>query len=362
MSKKSLLLFFLLFSAFGFSQTSFSPGFNKYEVRDALQFSAHFYSDSMRKTMNMPEIKNWELVHSSEEVGLYNKWEFWHHPENNTCAISIRGTVKHLSSWMEDFYSGMIKAEGQIQIDSTKTFNYKFAEDTTAFVHVGWTIGLGFMEEGIVSKIEEYYAKGVRNFYISGHSQGAALATLLTSYLHYHPTLPKDIQFKTYALAAPKPGNLSYSYDFSSYTQDGWAFRIVNTLDWVPETPLTIQVIDDVSAINPFVTIEESTKSMGKLERLVILSVYGKMSKKLTKAQEYMTKYLGYKVHGFVEKDLPFVEQKEFEKSFEYSPCGTQYVLVPTSNDLAHFENPDDSFTHHHVWNYYFIFKKFLTD
>ena len=359
--KKHFLFFTISMLTFTtYSQDSFKAGYNKIETKNSLLFSAHFYSDSMRKTMNMPEIEDWDLIHSSEEVGLYNKWEFWHHPKNNTCAISIRGTVNNLSSWMEDFYSGMIKAEGEIQIDSSRVFKYKFAEDTTAFVHVGWTIGLGFMEEEIIAKIEEYYAKGVRNFYISGHSQGAALATLLTSYLHYHPTLPKDIQFKTYALAAPKPGNLSYSYDFSSYTQEGWAYRIVNTLDWVPESPLTIQVIEDVTAINPYVTIRETTKSMGKLERLVILSVYGKMSKKLTKAQEYMTKYLGYKVHRFVEKDLPFIKEQDFEKSFEYFPCGIQYVLVPTQDDLEHFEKRDDSFTHHHVWNYYYIFKKFL--
>jgi len=360
MSTKNFLFLFLFICSFSFSQITFSPGFNKTEARDAFLFSAHFYSDSMRQTMNMPEIKDWNLVHSSEEVGLYNKWELWHNPKNNTCAISIRGTIKNATSWMEDFYSGMIKAEGKIQLDSNRIFKYKFAEDTTAFVHVGWTIGVGFIEKDIISKIEEYYAKGVRNFYISGHSQGAALATLLTSYLHYHPTLPKDIQFKTYALAAPKPGNLSYSYDFSSYTQEGWAYRVVNTLDWVPETPLTIQVVNDVSKINPFVTIEESTKSMKKIERLVVLSVYRKMDNKLNKAQEYLTKYLGYKTYSFVQKDLPNLEKSNFEKSFEYAPCGTQYVIVPTSDDIAHFENPDDSFTHHHVWNYYYIFKKTL--
>ncbi len=362
MYKFLLLVISITFSISSYSQTFFSPGFNKNEVIDAMKFSAHFYSVEKRKTMDMPEIEanDWELIHSSEKLGLDNKWEFWYSKNKNACAISIRGTIKTMTSWMEDFYSGMIKAQGEIQIDSNRIFKYKFAEDTTAYVHVGWTIGIGFLQEEIVSKIKEYYEKGVRNFYISGHSQGAALATLLTSFLHYHPTLPKDIQYKTYALAAPKPGNLSYSYDFSSYTQEGWAYRIVNTLDWVPETPLTIQVIDDVSAINPFVTIEESTKSLGKLERLIILSVYGKMSKKLTKAQEYMTKYLGYKVHDFVLKDLPNLEQKEFKKSFEYSTCGTQYVLVPTKDDLLHFEDPDDSFTHHHVWNYYYIFKKFL--
>ncbi len=351
---------FILISLTGYNQQTITPGLNKEEVINSLQFSAHFYDKEKRETMNMPEIEGWELVYSSEEVGLYNKWELWYHPTKNVCAISIRGTVKKMSSWMEDFYSGMITAQGEIQIDSANFFNYKFAEDTTAYVHVGWTIGLGFMADDIVSKIETYYKKGIKGFYISGHSQGAALATLLTSYLHYHPTLPKDISYKTYALASPKPGNLSYSYDFSSFTQEGWAYRIVNTLDWVPETPITIQVIDDISAINPFVTIEETTKSLGKFERLIILSIYGKMSKKLTKAQEYMTKYTGNKVYSFVEKDLPYLSPSTFEKSYEYSPCGIQYVLVPTNKDLEYFEDPEDAFTHHHVWNYYYLFHKIM--
>ncbi len=355
MQKHFLLIFSILSSTVSFSQNSFSPGFNKKEAIETLIFSSHFYSEEKRQTMNMPEMEDWELAYSSEEVGLQNKWELWYHPQNNTCAISIRVTVRTMTSWMEDFYSGMIRAQGEIQIDSNRVFKYKFAKDTTAYVHVGWTIGIGFMEDKILSKINEYYKKGVRNFYISGHSQGAALATLLTSYLHYNSDIPKDIQFKTYALAAPKPGNLAYSYDFSSYTQEGWAYRIVNTLDWVPETPFTIQVVDDINSINPLVTIEETTKSLGKFERLIILSIYGKMSKKLTKAQEYMTKYTGDKVYSFVQKDLPFLEESTFEKSYEYTPCGIQHVLVPTKEDLKHFEDPNDSFTHHHVWNYYYI-------
>ena len=34
--------------------------------------------------------------------------------------------------------------------------------------------------------------------------------------------------------------------------RNGWAYRIVNTNDWVPQTPFQLQTIGDLHPTNPF--------------------------------------------------------------------------------------------------------------
>ncbi len=56
---------------------------------------------------------------------------------------------------------------------------------------------------------------GIRNFYLLGHSQGAAINFLVTAHLrHLQKTgrIPADVRFKSYRSAAPKPGNLYFAY------------------------------------------------------------------------------------------------------------------------------------------------------
>ena len=357
--KKYIFYFLsLLIYTSSFSQNEFKPGFDKYEAKDAIIISSLQSPDSIWQTLNMPKPKNWKLVYTSPVVGLDNRWSLWYNETTNSCEINIRGTVDKLSSWMEDFYSGMIKSQGEIRLDSNNTFKYKMANDTLAFVHAGWTIGVGFLSKTVLEKIDEYYKKGVKNFYISGHSQGGALALLMTSYLHYNLDLPDDISIKTYAIAAPKPGNLYFSYDFSSYTQEGWAYGIINSKDWVPESPFTVQTVNDIYEINPFAGIEESTKSMKPLQRTELLIVYRKMERSLNKAQKYLTKYLGYKTSNFVHKKLPDLEELEYKNSFDYTTCGNSIVLVPAKNDLEFYQAENDVFIYHHIWNYYYLFEK----
>src|SRR6202008_1816541 len=112
-------------------------------------------------------------------------------------------------------YMGMISNRGSIIVDKNYIFNYKIAEDTNAYVHLGWMLGLAYMAPEITNQIDQLYKKGIKDILIMGHSQGGGIAFLLRSYLQYlnEKTLPKDIVYKTYCSAPPKPGNLYYSYD-----------------------------------------------------------------------------------------------------------------------------------------------------
>ena len=114
--------------------------------------------------------------------------------------------------------------------------DYKFAADPIPnepppSVHLGFALGtlllLKFPLFGILSVLALKVPKG-SNIYITGHSQGAASATLLRSYLHYGADRPtKSYSYKTYACAQPKPGNDHYATDFESlFCNTGLAFRV----------------------------------------------------------------------------------------------------------------------------------------
>ena len=148
---------------------------------------------------------------------------------------------------MENFYAGMVTANGTIQIAENEKFIYKLANDHRAGVHAGWLTGLASLAPDIIEKINANYAAGIKEYILMGHSQGGAIAYLLDSYIHYDTLglLPDDIIVKTYNSAAPKPGNLYYSYDYDYINIGGWALHVVNTVDWVPQTPISVQVLDD---------------------------------------------------------------------------------------------------------------------
>ena len=80
------------------------------------------------------------------------------------------------------------------------------------------------------------------------------MATLLRSYLAYAFDAPsnKNYSYKTYVYAQPKPGNDHYAEDFENkFCNAGLAFRVTNSLDWVPQVPFTIEFPGDINTPNP---------------------------------------------------------------------------------------------------------------
>jgi hypothetical protein len=97
-----------------------------------------------------------------------------------------------------------------------------------------------FLSEDIVSKIKTLNDKGVYYFIITGHSQGAAIAQLLRSYLENAPNelVNKNNNFKTYVFASPKPANTYFARNYSNNYQNS-SFIINNPKDPVINLPLT---------------------------------------------------------------------------------------------------------------------------
>lgn len=344
MKKIVLFTFFMWYT--GLNAQSIEPGFSISEYTDMLSITDELNRFDTANS-RLPVSAAYTKMYESEEVGLKNKWTFWKRSDN-TGVICIRGTVPSPVSWLANFYAGMIPASGSLTINDSTVFSYKVAADEKATVHVGWMTSLAFIGPDIASQVRKAYAEGVRNFYVTGHSQGGAIAFLVRSYLEYLPGMPTDIRYKTYCSAAPKPGNIFYSYDFDFINRGGWGFRVINAVDWVPETPFTIQRLTDMNAPNPFMGIDAGLKGQPFLVRTFIKSKFNKMDRRTRKAESTYTKNLGHFLYGQVKKTLPQFKEPAYAPSQQYMTAGTAIVLMPDSAYFSKYSfTGKNVFVHH---------------
>ena len=197
----------------------------------------------------------WNMLFDSPVIGDFeNKWQLWKSP-GGRYAVVIRGTVcGNFSSILEDLMAVMIPATGSIQVAAGR-LPYSFAQDPKAAVHLGFAIGALLLmldgTNGILAKIQSLVPGG-SHLIITGHSQGAAIATLVRAYFeHAEPALmvPFDqSEIRTYLWAQPKPGNDHFARDFERIIQ---AYRITNSEDWVPQLPLSLQLLASLNGPNP---------------------------------------------------------------------------------------------------------------
>lgn len=344
------------------AQTKLKPGFDAKEYTrlfSLFYFGSSIADSNLRKTVKDP----YSRLYRSPEVGLKNQWSLYLNTDN-TAVISIRGTIGDQVSWLANFYAAMIPAAGSLHLNDSTEFKYKLSSDEQATVHVGWTVALASMAPDIVEKLQELYKKGTRDVYIFGHSQGAAIAFLLRSYLHYlqqDGKLPRDLFFKTYCSAAPKPGNNYYAYDYENITRDGWGFTVVNRKDWVPESPYTIQRIQDMSLPNPLIKTKDLLKKQKFGVRFIGGILYGRVNRKPRKAQEMYTKYLGKTIYKLaIKKALPQFKQPAYAPSNNYVRAGTPIILIPdAAYDEKFKDQGKDNFLHHHFAPYYYLIQKY---
>lgn len=358
-----LLLAAFIFFTPSLTAQKLQPGFDRAESLDMLRIAARVVDTPWTSAnVKLPEPRGYKFVYRSPTVGLENKWDFWRNSDGRA-VVSIRGTTLEPVSWLANFYAAMVPATGSIQISNSFTFNYKLAENPRAAVHVGWLISMASLQGDIVEKINAAYREGVKDIILTGHSQGGAITYLLTSHLLYlqkEGKLPRDIRFKTYCAAGPKPGNLYYAYDYENLTQNGWAFNVVNAADWVPEVPFSVQTVNDYNNINPFKNAKAVIKKQGFPKNLVLKRVYKKMTKPSLKAQCRYQKYLGKMLSKEVKKTLPEFKPPKYYESNHYVRTGTMIVLLP---DAAYFQQYPDSdatklFIHHLPGPYHFLMEK----
>jgi len=229
----------------------FNSGFDLTEALDLLALSAIVEGGDAPV-----QPAGWSQIFDSAVIGPFtDKWQLWKNALD-VYAIVLRGTVLDAGSIIEDLISFLAPANGRVTVGHVQ-IDYSFAATSNASVHFGFALGtLSLLKDptqGILVQLANRVAAG-SEVYIAGHSQGAAMATLLRSYLEYGSDAPKDKQYsyKTYAYAQPKPGNDHYAADFGSkFSNSGLAFRVTNSLDWVPQMPFTIELAGDINSPNP---------------------------------------------------------------------------------------------------------------
>lgn len=355
--KKLFLLLLLTQTAFA---QNLKPGFDKEEYTEFLRITVMQFDSTYQSRFEKP--KYFKLMYRSPVVGMDNNWELWWNEQNKTALLNLRGTTANTISWIENFYAAMVPASGTMKLNDSTSFNYKLAENDQAAVHVGWLTGMAYIASDMMPHLDSCIQKGITQFMIAGHSQGGALSFLLTSHLRYlqkQNRIPASVQFKTYCSAAPKPGNLYYAYDYESNTQGGWSYTIVNTADWVPETPMSIQTVGDFNTTNPFVNAKSVISKQKFPNNIFMKHAYNAMDKPTREACNTYQKYLGHEVLKIAKKHMPGYNPPAFCSSNNYMRAGTFIILYADAEYAKQFpDDPKHVFRHHLMDPYFYLIEK----
>jgi hypothetical protein len=356
-----LILFTGIFPLLTFGQQGYIlPGFDKTEFLEMLKISS--YQGDTLYNPDLPPPLKYKKIYRSKTMGLDNRWDLWV-SDQVVAVISIRGTTPEMKSWLANFYSAMVPAQGRLKLSNDFSFDYHLCDDDKAAVHTGWLISAAFLARDIVPKMDSLAKNGVHEFYIMGHSQGGAIAYLLTAHfrnLQKQGQLPVDFVFKTYCSAAPKPGNLYFAYAYENMTKGGWAYTVVNSADWVPETPFSIQTTMDFNPSNPFVNAKSSIKKASLLKRLAMNHFYNSLDKPTKKANRRFQKQLGKTLGRFIKKSLPEFETPEYYNSNNYTRAGQSIVLYADTEYNKLFPDvPGKIWTHHAFEAYLYLTEKY---
>lgn len=315
------------------------PGFDADEYREILRINGHVYGPDARFKDQVPLPERSEMLYQSKEMGLNNLYELWM-KEGHTAVFCTRGSVDTDVSWLANLYAAMVPAKGSLQIDTDFTFEYNLSDDPEAAVHVGYLLSTAFLSRDMLPKLDSLYRTGTRDVVLAGHSQGGGISYLLTAYfyqLQESGRLPKDLRFKTYCTAAPKPGNLYFAYEYENKTA-GWAYQVVSTKDWVPQMPFTVQKYEDLPSRNPVTPISKTIRKQGLKKRIAFRMLKNPSEKAVVNYQ----KILGHEVSKMVKNYLPHFKEPVYFPSNDYVRTGTHVVLVPDAAYLKKYDETTD--------------------
>ncbi|GLH78563.1 hypothetical protein SSBR45G_34720 [Bradyrhizobium sp. SSBR45G] len=249
-----------------------NPGFQFAEAELLLEMAQHAYAGTPSLTeavgtCGVPPVpepsKNWticaDLTPSSATL-LDNYWQVWQNQDDTTqYAIAVRGTVATDASILADLLFPLINARFDLKLDSI-TLPFHLARDegdsaVKAGVHSGFALSLVLMllttDRPLLATLL-WLAGAAKTVYITGHSQGASIATLLTSLVRHSAQDFKGPTYKTYTFAPAKAGNDHYAYDYARLAgMNGHGWAVTSTQDWVPQTPLTLEWLSDLNTPNP---------------------------------------------------------------------------------------------------------------
>lgn len=340
-------------------------GFDKAEYMETLKINQKVHVDTATWAgdTSLPLPEQYHLNYRSPKAAFDNIWDLWLHNERPAAVIAVRGTIATDASFLANLYAAMVPAQGQLQLNDSLIFDYVLCDNPNAAIHVGWFIAMAYMSSDILRKIDSCYKAGIKDFILTGHSQGGGITFLLNAYLRSmqkQQKIPSDITFKTYCSAAPKPGNLFFAYYYEYINNGGWAFNVINTADWVPDVPFSIQTVNDFTTVNPFTNAKTLIRKQQFPKNIMLKYVYNRLSKPGKRAQRNYQRYLGKMVSKAVRKQIPSLQLPQYYKSNYYVRTGNTIVLY---GDSAYFEKYGDTsngsiWQHHFPANYLYLAEK----
>jgi len=247
-------------------------GFQLAEAQLLLEMAQHAYAGTpslseAAATCGVPAVpdpsSNWAIVKDLTPTGatlLDNYWQVWQHQSDaSQYAIAVRGTVESAASVLADLLFPLINARFDVKLGPISLPFYLARDEgdsaVKAGVHSGFALSLLLMlftTDHPLFVTLGLLAQPGNDVYITGHSQGASIATLLTSLVRHSTLLFKGPDYKTYTFAPAKAGNDHYAYDYARLAAvDGYGWAVTSTQDWVPQAPFSLEWISDLNTPNP---------------------------------------------------------------------------------------------------------------
>ncbi|WP_430404436.1 lipase family protein [Fluviicola sp.] len=236
---KLLIMLFALLCVDSYAQHS--PGFDAKEARDFIQICNSFTYLDLHDSDDAIIPQEYTRIYTSPAVGMDNLFQVYVNQSKTKAVLNFRGSTDQKSSWLENMYSSLVPAKDTIFKGET-AFLYKCADDESAAIHAGYILGLSYCADDVLKQIRNLNKQGIFTIYITGHSQGGALAQMTRAYLYFLPKSKLDPKnaFKVYAFANPMIGNKAFAQEYQRrFADPGYSFLIHNPEDIVPKMPVS---------------------------------------------------------------------------------------------------------------------------
>lgn len=306
------------------------------------------------------DVDKYQKIYTSPELCLDNVFRVYRH--KRTYVLNFRASQLSVGSWMENIYTNMIPASGQMQIDGAP-YTYNFSNVSEAAVHSGFALAIVYMREALMEQIEQAHKAGMEQLIIIGHSQGGALANML--YAHIRNNQDKlglsNIICKSYTFGAPMIGNKAFAASFNAkLSGQQQSYNIANKHDIVATLPLQYNEADYWK-----IHLEEALKNDGAVNWLQLGKDF--LANEFEESLQNEIRSIGFNIEEQVERYSVPIELPEAVNTinFEYLSNKIEIDPMKISNEKAEEEEentPDELkgwmprgeiFYQHHAKVYY---------